>query len=132
MIKKRAGAGTMKLGHFLVAVTAATSAATSVHAASQPRPAYELLISGGTIYDGSGAAPFVGDVAVKDERIVFFMANDKTNYGTLVGALDGAKAAGAFVLGMATEDLPQGAVVPGAEGGVPAPDAAPAPPAPPP
>jgi len=62
----------------------------------------------------------------KEERIVFFMANDKTNYGTLIGALDGAKAAGAFVLGMAT-DLPQGAVVPGVEGGVPAPDAAPAP-----
>jgi biopolymer transport protein ExbD len=65
----------------------------------------------------------------RDERIVFFMANDKTNYGKLVVALDGAKAAGAFVLGMATEDLPQGAVVPGAEGGAPAPEApAPAPP----
>jgi biopolymer transport protein ExbD/biopolymer transport protein TolR len=65
----------------------------------------------------------------KEERIVFFMANDKTNYGMLIGALDGAKAAGAFVLGMATEDLPQGAIVPGAEGEVPAPDeAAPPPP----
>ncbi|HEX8704706.1 MAG TPA: biopolymer transporter ExbD [Myxococcaceae bacterium] len=66
----------------------------------------------------------------KEERIVFFMANDKANYGMLVAALDGAKSAGAFVLGMATEDLPQGAVVPGAEGAAPAPDAAPAPPAP--
>lgn len=65
----------------------------------------------------------------KDEKIVFFMANDKTNYGKLIGALDGAKAAGAKVLGMATEDLPQGAVVPGAEG-APAPEAPPAPPAP--
>jgi len=68
----------------------------------------------------------------KDERVVFFMANDKANYGTLIGAMDGAKSAGAYVLAMATEDLPQGAAVPGAEGGVPAPDAAPAPPAPPP
>jgi biopolymer transport protein ExbD/biopolymer transport protein TolR len=60
--------------------------------------------------------------------VVFFMANDKTNYGKLIAALDGAKAAGAHVLGMATEDLPQGAVVPGAEG-APAPEApAPAPP----
>ncbi|WP_224365874.1 biopolymer transporter ExbD [Hyalangium versicolor] len=66
----------------------------------------------------------------KDDRIVFFMANDKTNYGKLIGALDGAKAAGAKVLGMATEDLPQGAVVPGQEGAPPAPDAPPAPPTP--
>jgi biopolymer transport protein TolR len=64
----------------------------------------------------------------KEERIVFFMATDKTNYGSLVAVLDGAKAAGAFVLGMATEDLPQGAVVPGAEGGAaPVPEAPPAP-----
>ena len=64
----------------------------------------------------------------KDERVVFFMADDKTNYGKLIVALDGAKAAGARVLGMAT-DLPQGAVVPGAtEGGAaPAPEAPPAP-----
>ncbi len=65
----------------------------------------------------------------RDERIVFFMASDKTNYGKLIVALDGAKAAGARILGMATEDLPQGAVVPGSEGDVPAaPEAPPAPP----
>jgi biopolymer transport protein ExbD len=57
----------------------------------------------------------------RDERIVFFMPNDKANYGQLVGALDGAKSAGAQILGMATEELPQGAVVPGAEGGAPPP-----------
>jgi biopolymer transport protein TolR len=66
----------------------------------------------------------------KEERIVFFMATDKTNYGSLVSVLDGAKAAGAFVLGMATEDLPQGAVVPGSDGAAPVAPDAPPPPAP--
>jgi len=60
----------------------------------------------------------------REERVVFFMAEDKANYGALIGVMDGAKTAGAVVLGMATEDLPQGAVVPGAEGGAaPAPEA---------
>ena len=49
----------------------------------------------------------------KDERVVFFMANDKASYGKLVAALDGAKAAGAKVLAFAT-DVPEGAVLPGA------------------
>jgi biopolymer transport protein ExbD len=63
---------------------------------------------------------------VREERVVFFMAEDKANYGSLIGLMDGAKTAGAVVLGMATEDLPPGAMVPGgggAEGGFPAPDA---------
>lgn len=33
-------------------------------------PAYDIVIRNGTIYDGSGAAPYVGDVAVEDDRIV--------------------------------------------------------------
>ncbi|MFP2925719.1 ExbD/TolR family protein [Pyxidicoccus sp. 3LG] len=49
-----------------------------------------------------------------DEKIVFFMADDATNYGRLIVALDGAKAAGAKVLGMATE-LPANAVIQGTE-----------------
>jgi biopolymer transport protein ExbD/biopolymer transport protein TolR len=66
----------------------------------------------------------------KEDRIVFFVADDKANYGKLVAAFDGAKQAGAFVLGMATEDIPAAApAVPGAPGAAPAgdPGTAPAP-----
>ena len=33
-------------------------------------PAYDLIIRGGTIYDGSGKPPVVGDVAIKGDRII--------------------------------------------------------------
>ena len=33
-------------------------------------PAYDLIIRGGTLYDGSGKPPVVGDVAIRDDRIV--------------------------------------------------------------
>lgn len=33
-------------------------------------PAYDLIIRGGTLYDGSGKPPVVGDVAISDDRIV--------------------------------------------------------------
>lgn len=33
-------------------------------------PAFDTVIRGGTIYDGSGGAPFTGDVAIKEGRIV--------------------------------------------------------------
>jgi len=39
-------------------------------ASAAPRPAYDVVIRGGTIYDGSGGAPFVGDVAISGDRIV--------------------------------------------------------------
>ncbi len=35
-----------------------------------PAHDYDVLLRGGTIYDGSGATPFVGDVALRGERIV--------------------------------------------------------------
>ena len=31
---------------------------------------YDLILRGGTIYDGSGGKPFVGDVAIREDRIV--------------------------------------------------------------
>jgi len=71
----------------------------------------------------------------KGERLVFFTADDKTNYGKLVAALDGARQAGAEILGMATDKIEEGAVTspPGEPGapGEPAPPAPPEPPAPP-
>ncbi len=33
-------------------------------------PGYDTIIRGGTIYDGSGRAPYVGDVAIRGDRIV--------------------------------------------------------------
>ena len=36
-----------------------------------PSPAeYDVILRGGMIYDGSGEQPFVGDVAIADDRIV--------------------------------------------------------------
>ncbi len=39
--------------------------------AAPPPAAYSVLIHGGTIYDGSGGTPFVGDVALKGDKIVY-------------------------------------------------------------
>ncbi len=38
--------------------------------APMPVPVYDVVIRGGTIYDGSGGAPYVGDVLVNGDRIV--------------------------------------------------------------
>lgn len=50
----------------LILALLATTAATRPPAA----PAFDTLIRGGTIVDGSGGAPFTGDVAIRGERIV--------------------------------------------------------------
>ena len=46
-------------------------AAAAFTISASPPPDYSVLIRGGTIYDGSGAAPFVGDVALKGDKIVY-------------------------------------------------------------
>jgi N-acyl-D-amino-acid deacylase len=45
-------------------------AAWLLAAAAAPRPAYDVVIRGGTIYDGSGGAAYLGDVAISGDRIV--------------------------------------------------------------
>jgi N-acyl-D-amino-acid deacylase len=50
---------------------AITIAVAGLFASSAAPPlAYNVLIRGGTIYDGSGGAPHVGDVGIKGDRIV--------------------------------------------------------------
>lgn len=39
--------------------------------ATPPAPTYDTLVRGGTIYDGSGGAPVVGDVAISKGRVVY-------------------------------------------------------------
>jgi len=46
-------------------------AASTVWAASTEPAGYDVLIAGGTIYDGSGGPPLVGDVAIQGDRIVY-------------------------------------------------------------
>jgi N-acyl-D-amino-acid deacylase len=40
------------------------------NAMSAQGPAYDIMLRGGTIYDGSGGAPYVGNVAITGDRIV--------------------------------------------------------------
>jgi N-acyl-D-amino-acid deacylase len=44
------------------------AAVAPAHAA---KPAYDIVVRGGTIYDGSGTAPYKGDVGIKGDRIAF-------------------------------------------------------------
>lgn len=52
-------------------LAALTLAAALLATAATAAPAYDLIIRGGRIYDGSGGAPVRGDVAIKGERIVY-------------------------------------------------------------
>ena len=66
----------MKLAPFTALLSAVlllaySSASTAAMPWSRPTaPPFDIVIRGGTIYDGSGAAPFVGDVAIRGDRIV--------------------------------------------------------------
>src|SRR6476619_6285208 len=50
---------------------AIAAAALFASSAAPPPASYSVLIRGGTIYDGSGAAPYVGDVALQRDKIVY-------------------------------------------------------------
>ncbi len=54
---------------------ASTLASTALAAAALPAAAaperYDTVIRAGLVYDGSGTAPFAGDVAIKGDRIVY-------------------------------------------------------------
>ena len=71
-----------------------------------------------------------------EEKLVFFIPDDKAPYPRVVQALDWTRSAGAYLLGVVTEPvagvLPGGAPAPGTEpGGAPAAPAAPGAPPPP-
>ena len=52
-----------------LASSQATSAPAGPAANRAATAAYSLIFRNGIIYDGSGGAPFVGDVAIRDDRI---------------------------------------------------------------
>src|SRR4051794_14998847 len=90
---------------FVVAVAGllATSAAPPAHRAAAE---YSVIIHGGTIYDGSGGAPFVGDVALKADKVVYVGPHAPGRAARVVDATGEAVSPG-FVnmLSWATESL---------------------------
>ncbi|HEY0028843.1 MAG TPA: D-aminoacylase, partial [Allosphingosinicella sp.] len=64
-----------RVRRLLLAALPLAAFAAAAPAPAKPRvakpPAYDLVIRGGTIYDGSGGAPYKGDVGVKGDRIAY-------------------------------------------------------------
>ncbi len=52
-------------------VALAFAAAGMLTVSAAPPASYSVLIRGGTIYDGSGSAPYVGDVGLQGDKIVY-------------------------------------------------------------
>jgi N-acyl-D-amino-acid deacylase len=72
------------------------AAALLTLSACSPPPSYDVVLRGGTIYDGSGDAPYTGDVAIDDDAIVALgdIGNAK---GTLEYDVTGLAVAPGFV-----------------------------------
>ena len=51
------------------------AAAAAAPPSAPAPPDYDVVIRGGTVYDGSGGAPFVGDVAIRGDRIAYVGAH---------------------------------------------------------
>jgi biopolymer transport protein ExbD len=87
----------------------------------------EITINGDKVPKAEYVDRLRGFVAAKaaNDKLVFVTADDAANYGVLLAVIDGAKEAGAQVIGMATEIPPAPSADPASP---PAP--APAPPAP--
>src|SRR5205085_829875 len=68
--------------------------------------AYDVLIRGGTVYDGTGGAPVVADVGIKGDRIVALGALDEKDALTVVDVAGLAVAPGFInMLSWSTESL---------------------------
>jgi N-acyl-D-amino-acid deacylase len=52
-------------------VALALAVAGFLATSAAPPASYSIIIRGGTIYDGSGGAPYVGDVALKGDKILY-------------------------------------------------------------
>lgn len=72
-----------------------------------PTPAsYTVLLHGGTIYDGSGAPPYVGDIAIRGDRIAYVGPHAPGRASRVIDATGKAIAPGFInMLSWANEDL---------------------------
>ena len=87
-------------------VALALAVAGFLATSAAPPVSYSIIIRGGTIYDGSGAAPYVGDVALKDDKIVYVGRRAPGRAARIVEATGKAVSPGFInMLSWATESL---------------------------
>ncbi len=88
-------------------VVPALAAAGFLLMSAAPAPAsYSVLIRGGTIYDGSGAAPYIGDVAIKGDKIAYVGPHAPGRTARVIDAKGKAVSPGFInMLSWATESL---------------------------
>lgn len=59
------------LAALALAIGCQTALAAAPPATAAPPPDYDVVIRGGSVYDGTGGAPFIGDVALRGDRIAY-------------------------------------------------------------
>lgn len=85
---------------------AAAAGSLFVVSAAPPPASYSILIRGGTIYDGSGGSPFVGDVALRGDKIVYVGPHARGRAARTIDASGKAVSPGFInMLSWANEDL---------------------------
>src|SRR5438105_3714011 len=90
---------------FIIAV-AGLLATSATPPSSRAAADYSVIIRGGTIYDGSGGAPYVGDVALKGDKIVYVGAHAPGRSARIVDATGKAVSPGFInMLSWAVESL---------------------------
>jgi len=87
-------------------VALALAVAGFLATSAAPPASYSIIIRGGTIYDGSGSAPYVGDVALKGDKIVYVGPRAPGRAARIVDATGKAVSPGFInMLSWATESL---------------------------
>lgn len=56
--------------HRTLLLSISTIIAALILAACTPSPSYDLILRSGTIYDGSGTGPYMGDIAIEGDKII--------------------------------------------------------------
>lgn len=87
-------------------VALALAVAGFLATSAAPPASYSIIIRGGTIYDGSGSAPYVGDVALKGDKIVYVGPRAPGRAARIIDATGKAVSPGFInMLSWATESL---------------------------
>lgn len=106
MAEPAMGGGTRRQRTVLLRALVAAACMVLLHAGCAPAPEHDVLILNGIIYDGSGEAPYAGDIAIDADRIVAVGPHLRVRARTTIDASGPAVAPGFInMLSWANESL---------------------------